>query len=200
MHQLRHPLPRSPDRGGPLSRGSAPALDGAPGEPVGWARVRLVVCGEPSRGDDGLGPAVLEAVLDELPPAVRARLDVRRRPGLDPVDLLDLADDTAVIVVDCVVGVAPGTVVRLPLADLGRTGGPGPASTHTLPVADVVRLVEAVAGRPPPGVFLGLGGRSFELGAPLSPPVRAALPGFGAALRAEIDGLLDGILGYSPHE
>lgn len=163
-------------------------------------RVRLVVCGEPTRGDDGLSPAAVEAVLARLPPAVLDRVEVRCRPGLDPVDLLDLPDDAAALVVDCVVGPRPGSLVRLPLEELARSGGPAPASTHSLPIADVLHLARVVAGRSPRGVFLGLVGVSFELGAPLSPAVAAALPSFGQAIRTEIERLLGEVLVYSRYE
>ncbi len=231
MHQLRDPLSRSPDRGGPLSAPparwsdrvpvsasvsapvSASASSPASGRGISSAgrsvqasgvpraaRLRLVVCGEPSRGDDGLGPAAVEAVLARLPPSLGARVEVRRRRGLDPVDLLDLPDEAAALVVDCVVGPRPGSLVRLPLEELARSGRPAPASTHSLPIADVLHLARVVAGRSPRGVFLGLAGASFELGAPLSPAVAGALPAFGQAIRTEIERLLGEVLVYSPDE
>ncbi len=181
MHQLRDPLPRSPDRRGRLSDRGVQASP---------SRVRLIVCGEPSRGDDGLGPAAVAGALARLPAAVRERVEVRRRSGLDPLDLVDCPAGTALLVVDCVVGVSPGELVRLPLDAVGRRSGPTPASSHTLPLADVVGLARAVAGRPVRGVFLGLGGADFRVGAPLGREVVARLPDLEVAIAAEIERLL----------
>lgn len=175
MHQLRDPLPRPPGGGARLNKGAP--------------RVRLLVCGEPARGDDGVAPLAVEAALARLPAAIRQRIEVRRRAGLDPVDLLGLPAGTGLLVVDCVVGVPPGHLVRLPLETLGR-GGPTPASSHTLPLGDVVALVETLDEGRPSGVFLGLGGAHFELGAPLSAPVAEARGLLEEAIATELRRLL----------
>ncbi len=153
-------------------------------------RVRLLACGEPARGDDGVALLAVERALARLPAAVRARIEVRCRPGLDPADLVDLSAGTALLIVDAVVGVAPGSLVRRPLAELPAAGGAAPASSHALPIGDVLRIVEAASGQRPDGVFLGLGGLEFRLGAGLSEPVAQAVPRLEAAIVAEIRRLL----------
>lgn len=176
------PVPR-PSSG----RAAAPSPSAAVSSATQLAsRVRLLACGEPARGDDGVAPLAVERALARLPAAVRAQIEVRRRPGLDPADLVDLSAGTALLIVDAVVGVAPGSLVRRPLAEIPGAGGPAPASSHTLPIGDVLRIVEAASGQRPDGVFLGLGGHEFRLGAGLSGPVAEAVPRLEAAIVAEI--------------
>ncbi len=79
----------------------------------------------------------------------------------------------------------PGHLVRLPLEVL-RRGGPAPTSSHSLPLGDVLGLVEVLGGRQPSGVFLGLGGSDFELGAPLSAPVAEARTILEEAIATEL--------------
>lgn len=164
--------------------------------------IRVIVLGEPQRGDDGVAFVVTRAVVSALDPTVRDRLEVRETGQLDPADLVELATTGAAVVVDAVIGVPPGEVVVLPLGRLATAasddgGGwsasddpmPTPRSTHVLPVDQLVALAAALRGSVPRGVLVGLGGACFDLGAGFSPPVEAALPAFGAAIRAEIERL-----------
>jgi hydrogenase maturation protease len=99
----------------------------------------------------------------------------------------------ALIVVDAAIGVAPGQVVTLPLAeiagtagDAGAAGGVTPASSHSLPPDQVLALAEELRGSPLRGSFVGIGGAEFGFVEGLSPAVVAGLPTFIAALSAEI--------------
>jgi hydrogenase maturation protease len=151
-------------------------------------RTVLLVCGEPERGDDGAALAAVAA----LPPLVAARATIVRCGQLDVDHLLAVPDDAACVVVDAAVGVAPGEVVAMPLADLADRAGRGaPRSSHTLPPDQVVSLAAALRGSPPEGVFVGIGGRAFGLGAGLSPEV-------AAGLQALTDRIVDEIL-RPPH-
>jgi len=162
--------------------GAGRQADGQVGRPGG--RPVLLVCGEPERGDDGAAIAAVAA----LPPAVLARVDTVRCGQLDVDHLLAVPDGARCIVVDAAVGVAPGEIVAIPLADLAdRAGGGTPRSSHALPPDQVIGLAAALRGRPPEGVFVGIGGRAFGLGAGLSPDVAAALPRL-------VDRLIDEIL------
>jgi hydrogenase maturation protease len=164
--------------------------------------IRVIVLGEPQRGDDGVAYVATRSVVGALDPTIRDRLEVRETGQLDPADLVELAATGAAVVVDAVVGVPPGKVVVVPLGRLATAaseeGGrrmdsddpiPTPRSTHVLPVDQLVALAAALRGSVPRGVLVGLGGSCFELGAGFSPPVEAALPAFGAAIRAEIERL-----------
>jgi hydrogenase maturation protease len=159
---------------------------------------RLIVCGNADRSDDGLALAAIATLLPTLPPPILAMLEVRRCSELRVEDLLDLPLESSLIVVDAVTGVEPGQVVHLSLemlAGLARRGGadrPTPRSSHQLPIELVLGLAELLRGRPIPGAFVGLGGRSFAFGPRLSRVVRDALPSLRAAIAAELDHLAVG--------
>jgi hydrogenase maturation protease len=161
--------------------------------------IRVIVLGEPHRGDDGAAFLAVRVALVGLAPDVIDLLDVRETGQLDPADLVELAATGRAILVDAVVGVPPGEIVVLPLSELaawaigGTAGAAVPRSTHVLPVDQLVALAAALRGSPPPGVLVGLGSRGFDLGAGLSEPVTAALPAFGAAIQAEIDRAVDAV-------
>jgi hydrogenase maturation protease len=142
-------------------------------------RVVLLVCGEPMRGDDGVG----QAVLDALPPATRSLTDVREVGQLMPDDFHDLGD-ASIVLLDAVDGIAPGELVDLPLSSLGDACARGlsPASSHALPIPLTLGVVERLAGRLPEGRFLGVGAASYAIGAPLSPPVQEAVAACSAHL------------------
>jgi hydrogenase maturation protease len=157
------------------------------------AVVRILVCGNAERGDDSAALAAMTQLLPHLPPDVCERIEVRRCVQLDAADLVDLRDGEAALVVDCVTGVAPGAVVSLPLADLATNPrGIVPRSSHALPVADAIALATTVRGSPPPGVFVGIGGKWFGYGTRTSRAVRGGLPLLQAAVEAEIERLLEG--------
>ena len=145
------------------------------------------VCGEGLRGDDGA--AIRAAAL--LPDDVRALADVLEVGQLSVETLLDVPDGAAVIVADAAVGIAAGEIVTLPLAHLARPAARGesgavPASSHSLPPDQVVALAGEMRGSPPRGSFVGIGGAEFGFGERLSPAVEAGLPGFAAAIAAEV--------------
>jgi len=134
--------------------------------------VTVLVCGEPMRGDDALALAVLDA----LSPTARAMADVRHVGQLMPDDLHPHA--SPVIVLDAVAGLAPGTLVDLPLDRLAAASASGDftaASSHALPLPITLGIVERLAGGLPTGRFVGIGGADYTLGAGLSPAVRDAI-------------------------
>jgi hypothetical protein len=91
------------------------------------------------------------------------------------------------VVVDAAVGIAPGQVIVLPLDSVaGQRAGPAPRSSHALPPDVAIRLAGDLRGSVPAGSFVGIGGRSFAFGRPLSRPVRSGLGRFRRALGAEL--------------
>jgi hydrogenase maturation protease len=135
-------------------------------------RWTVLVCGDASRGDDGA--AIAAAARLEHGGFRTTR--VRRVGQLEPDDLVSaLAAGGRCLVVDAVRGVEPGRIVEVPLRRLTTSDGPQPASSHALPLEIVIGLAEALGADIDRAVFIGIGGRSFELGAGLSPAVVAAL-------------------------
>jgi hydrogenase maturation protease len=135
--------------------------------------------GNPSRGDDALGPRLLEraeawlAEHPELEVATVAdfQLQIEHALDLKGRDLALFLDADA----SC-----PGAFAFAPVAP-ARDGS---YSTHELSppaVLDVYRVVEGQA--PPPAYVLSVRGERFELGEPLSPPAEAHLEAAWAFLK-----------------
>jgi hydrogenase maturation protease len=149
--------------------------------------VRLVVCGNADRGDDGVALAAAATLLPALPPALAPRLEVRRCTELRTEDLLDLPEGVQALIIDAVMGLSPGDVVSMPLSELAARPAFTPRSSHQLPIDLVVGLAGVMRKHPIPGTFVGLSGHRFGYGTPLSRAARAALPAFRAAIEAELE-------------
>jgi hydrogenase maturation protease len=139
-------------------------------------KVPVLLCGEPLRGDDGVA---LEAA-HRLDPLAAMLSDPWPIGQLDPAVLVEAAAERPCVVVDALVGVAPGVIVDRPLHDLAAQGAP--SSTHLLPPRQVVALAEALGADLAGSRLVGVGGADFTLGAALSPAVRDALPSLTHAL------------------
>ena len=147
-------------------------------------RVPVLVCGEPLRGDDAAGLAAVALLAADI----RALADVREVGMLDVLTLLDIPAGRAAVVVDAVSGLPSGRVVARSLTSLVEFDGAGirPRSSHELPLPDALALAAVVRGALSAGTFVGLAGEAWDLGAPLSATVEAALPSFAAAIAAAI--------------
>ena len=148
--------------------------------------VRILVCGNADRGDDGAALVTIATLLPTLPRGLLTMLEVRRSLELRVEDLVDLPPDVGCLILDAVAGVEPGEVVRLPLTDLADRPAFTPRSSHQLPIHMVIGLAEILRERPVEGTFVGLGGHGFGYGTPLSRVARAAIPAFSDAIEAEL--------------
>ena len=132
---------------------------------------RLVFAvGNPSRGDDALGPMLAERLEAAALPGVEVLTDFQWQVE----HALDLEDRTQVIFVDASCEqAAPFTLQRvLPSAGQAFT-------THTLSPSQVLAAYSQVTGKPPPpSLLLGVRASSFELGA--EPSVAARRDGAAA--------------------
>lgn len=154
-------------------------MDGSPGA---TARLAIVGIGNPLAGDDGAGPAVVEALraqLGEPPGVLLERLDG---------DLFAVAEllprARRFVFVDAVIGSPPGQVIR-------RAAGPAflAPSLHQADIGAVMTalaVLEVVAPFPPWEVWGITISPPQELAEELSPPVAAAVE----ELVAELAGLL----------
>lgn len=134
--------------------------------------VVLLGYGNPSRGDDALGPALLDAItgLRSLRPhwpdleiVTDFQLQVEHATDLEHANLVLFMDADAACA-------APVRLTRLRAEEnVGYT-------THALPPAKVLAVFEQFYSRPaPPAFLLALRGERFELGEALTPAARAAL-------------------------
>jgi hydrogenase maturation protease len=122
--------------------------------------------GNPSRGDDAVGP-LLAARLDAAGvPGVEVLVDFQ----LQVEHALDLAGRKRVIFVDACVDAEAPFVEREVLADAGFA-----ATSHSLAPSQVLETYRRVTGAsPPPALLFGVRAHSFELGAGLSPDTELA--------------------------
>ena len=153
--------------------------------------VRLLICGNADRGDDGAALSAVATLLPSLPSALLERLEVRRCGHLRVEDLLDVPAGELAVVVDAAVGIPPGHVVTLPIRQIvADPAAPTPRSSHELPIDQVLGLAQELRpGGLPEGTFIGIGGRRFGDGRPLSRSVRLNMTTFQAAIAAELSRL-----------
>jgi hydrogenase maturation protease len=148
--------------------------------------VRIVVCGNADRGDDGAALAAVATLLPTLPRELLTRLEVRRCPELRVEDLVDLPHGSSCLILDAVVGLEPGEVVRVDLDALRERDVFSARSSHQLPIVLVLGLAGVMRQRPIPGSFVGIAGRGFGFGSPLSRAVRSGMVAYRRMIESEL--------------
>ncbi|WP_156685563.1 hydrogenase maturation protease [Mycobacterium sp. Marseille-P9652] len=142
----------------------------------------VVGLGNPYRRDDGVGPAVADAV-DALGLA-----DVVVVTGIsDPMSLVEAWSGAGLaVVVDAAVGAppAPGRVRRCALADLGA--GRDGLSSHSVDVARAHELAQALGRAPGAVVVVTVEAADTGHGTGLTPAVARAVPEAVRLVRDEI--------------
>lgn len=130
--------------------------------------------GNPSRGDDALGPLFVEAVEAMALPGVECLTDFQ----LQVEHALDLKGRERVLFVDAsATAPAPYSIDRIePARDESFT-------THAVSPPAILQVYREIEGEPPPPCWLmAIRGAAWELGAPLAAGARqnlmAALDGF----------------------
>ena len=145
--------------------------------------VLVVGVGNPDRGDDGVGPAVV----DELAQRALASLDllvVRLPTRL--ADAWEGRDD--VVVVDAVrTGREAGSVVVERVGE-NRLARSGVAGTHGFGVADAIELARAIDALPARVTVVGVEAADFTPGSSLSPRVASAVQPAADAVVACVEG------------
>jgi hydrogenase maturation protease len=151
--------------------------------------IRVIGCGNPDAGDDAAGILAVELAREELEAFPGVEVVARASP-LDVVHLLHGAD--ALVVVDAIrtpgASRAVGSIVT---AVAGPRGLPvavrSSLSSHGLGVAEAFGLAAAI-GTVPEVVVVGIEVAETVAGRPMSPAVRAALPGLAEAIVREAGG------------
>jgi len=144
---------------------------------VGVAPLLIIAIGNPSRGDDALGPAMLD-MLDAEGVQADGTVELLTDFQLQVEHALDLADRCAVLFVDAA---WPGPAATARPAAEGVTltaisaDAAAPLSTHALRPQAVLQVCASLRQVAPPAWQLAIAGRSFELGAPLSDTARTHL-------------------------
>ncbi|MER6735880.1 hydrogenase maturation protease [Streptomyces puniciscabiei] len=136
-------------------------------------RVVVIGVGNLLRGDDGVGPAAVEALRGRVPDGT-----VLAVSDGEPARMLDLwrgADTVVVVEALRARPSRPGELHTLTAADAAaRTAGT--ASTHALGLGECLALAEALDQLPPSLVVHAMEVADVELGEGLSEAVRSVLP------------------------
>ncbi|ARP68642.1 hydrogenase maturation protease [Streptomyces pluripotens] len=136
-------------------------------------RVVVIGVGNPLRGDDGAGPAVVEALRGQVPENV-----VLAVSDGEPARMLGLWQGAETVVVVEALRIQPARPGRLHTLTAAQAAGhaPATASTHALGLGECLALAEALHRLPPELVVHAVEVSDVELGTGLSAPVRSALP------------------------
>lgn len=127
--------------------------------------------GNPSRGDDALGPLFVERIGAELGPEVAGgAVELLTEYQLQIEHALDLTGRARVVFVDASTSAAP------PFEFLPATARrDASSSTHAMSPEALLETHRVVVGQPPESWVLAIRGERFELGEPLSAAGRAHL-------------------------
>jgi hydrogenase maturation protease len=137
-------------------------------------RVMVLGIGNPLRGDDGIGPRLVEELAQRgLPEGVTA-LDV----GMGGLDLLRVLEgwERAVIVDAADVGREPGQIVRFSPDRVRLDLAADSFSLHHAGLGEVIALADALGQPLPKMIIFGVQPNEFGWREGLSPAVEATLP------------------------
>lgn len=146
-------------------------------------RFLVIGIGNPQRGDDAAGRAVVEWLRGRLPDAV----ELAAQDGEAIALLGAFAGAAAVWLVDASAsGRAPGTLRRFDAAAAPLPEDLHNFSTHGLGPAQAIELARALGQLPGRCLVHAIEGAEFAPGAGLSSAVAAAVPELGARIAGEV--------------
>lgn len=149
------------------------------------APILVIGIGNPGRGDDALGPLLIEALQDAQLPGVELLTDFQ----LQVEFALDLQGRSQVIFADASVAAPAPFTFTATVAERDAS-----YSSHALSPGAVLHACRHIFGEPPPAWTLAIRGYRFGLGQALSPDAAANL----AAARAWLVPYLSGERGPLP--
>ncbi len=160
--------------------------------PATGPRVLIAGIGNVLRGDDGFGVLVLEALKDTFADEPSVTLVETGIAGVGLVQHLMDGFDTLIIVDAVQRGVAPGRVLVLEPDPVGLARSrTAQIDMHQTDAEGVMRMASAVGCLPAHVWIVGCEAEGCDdLGAPLSDPVRAAIPEAVSQVRALVTGAL----------
>lgn len=138
--------------------------------------------GNPMRGDDGVGPAVVAALCEH-------GIDAVAFDG-DGTELIEAWQDReTVILVDAMVsGAVPGTMRRFDIADTRLPQDLFRSSSHQFGLAQAVEMGRLLGRLPPRMILFGVEGKRFDFGTGLTPSVTRAVQSLVRRIHAELAG------------
>lgn len=150
----------------------------------------IVAWGNRSRGDDALGPRLLDALGRALTHEQAQHVDLLEEHQLHPELALDLVGRQRVLLIDA------DPQAASPFALQAVVAGPDASlSSHAISPQALLAVFEELHGRhAPPVTLMGVHAAQFGLGRPLSPEAEAVLP----ATLLWVLGWIDGARGDPP--
>lgn len=136
------------------------------------------------RGDDGVGPRIIEELIHRGVPEGVAVQDVGNA-GLDLLNILE-GWKRAVIVDTAEMGQEPGRFVRFTPDEVQLTQASTRVSLHDAGLSEVLALADALNRTLPELVIFGVQPAEFGWREGLSPAVEAAIPALTDAVIAEL--------------
>jgi len=133
-------------------------------EKSGPQALNLFTWGNPSRGDDAIGPALHQFIKQFINRAALKHIQLIEDFQLQPEHVCDISDNACVVFIDASYqGDNPFHIEKVNAAkELGYT-------THALSPAALMAIYAQTQNKPcPPAFLFSVRGYSFELGAPLS--------------------------------
>jgi hydrogenase maturation protease len=135
-------------------------------------RCLILACGNPLRGDDGVGLWLAEWAEKRFGAETDVRVLVRQQWAPELAE--EIARAQSVLFIDCSVDSAPGSVALLPVAPAAAVQG---LATHHLGAPELLALSRDLYNSQPSNALLvTIGAGSTELGEVFSDAVTAALP------------------------
>lgn len=148
----------------------------------------VLACGNPMRGDDGVGPWLADWARKQFPDQPGFRVLSRQQWAPELAE--DVARAGSVLFIDCSVESLPGSVHLAPVEPNARASR---LATHHLSAAELLTLArELYASLPREALLLTVGAGSVELGENFSDALRAALPEACRCVQETILRLLQG--------
>jgi hydrogenase maturation protease len=150
--------------------------------------ILILGLGNPLRGDDGIGPRVIEALDHRALPEGTTVLDA----GTGGLDLLQVLEgwERAIIIDAADVGREPGQFVRFTPDEARFVGSEDATSLHNAGLAEALALADAVGQPLPEMVIFGVQPEKIGWGEGLSPTIETALPALVDAVLDEVTRLI----------
>ena len=146
--------------------------------------LKIISLGNELRGDDGIGPRVLERLTNIKHPIPTKFINA----GADAFILLEhLVDSDPLVLIDCAqMGKEPGSVHKFKVNNHNLKKSNSLLNLHGFSFAEIMHLAQQV-GNPASCTIIGIEPKSTEIDTALSPEAEKAIPGAMQLVLEEIE-------------
>lgn len=126
--------------------------------------LNLFTWGNPSRGDDAIGPALHQVIKELITEFSLENIQLIEDFQLQPEHVCDISEDACIVFIDASYQGKTGFQIEPVITEKGIA-----YTTHALSPGALMAIYAKTQNKPcPPAFLLSVRGYSFELGAPLS--------------------------------